>query len=88
MPRKPSSSSRPARLPKPIRAAREFHRLAKSEPRIDKAFAPFLGQAYNLKAVGDYETGPDSNIPLERSAAALETATRFVACIAELLATS
>ena len=66
----------------------EFHRLAKREPRIDKAFAPFLGQAYNLKAVADYETGPDSNIPLERSAAALETATRFVACIAELLAIS
>jgi len=65
-----------------------FHRLAKCEPRIDKAFAPFLGQAYNLKAVAAYETGPDSNIPPERSAAALETATRFVACIAELLTTA
>jgi predicted ATP-grasp superfamily ATP-dependent carboligase len=38
-----------------------------------------------LKAVADYETGPDSDIPPERSAAALETATRFVDCIAGLL---
>ena len=66
----------------------EFHRLAQREPRLDRAFASFLGQAYNLKAVADYETGPDSDIPPERSAAALETATRFVACIAELLGAS
>ena len=66
----------------------EFHRLAQCEPRLDKAFAPFLNQAYNLKAVADYETGPDSDIPPERSAAALETATRFIDGIAELLAPS
>lgn len=63
---------------------REFHRLAQLELRIDKYFAPFLNQAYNLKAVADYETGPDSDIPPERSAAAIETATRFVDCIAGL----
>jgi uncharacterized protein (UPF0332 family) len=63
----------------------EFHRLAREEPRIDKAFPPFLTQAYNLKAVADYETGPDSDIPPERSAAAIETAARFVDCIAGLL---
>ncbi len=51
----------------------------------DKAFPPFLTQAYNLKAVADYETGPDSDIPPERSAAALDTAARFVDCIAGLL---
>lgn len=66
----------------------EFHRLAQHEPGIDRAFAPFLNQAYNLKAVADYETGPDSDIPPERSAAALETATRFVDCIASLFASS
>ncbi|MCU0735024.1 MAG: HEPN domain-containing protein [Methylotetracoccus sp.] len=65
---------------------REYYRLAQAEPRIDKAFAPFLGQAYNLKAVADYETGPDSEIPPEKSAGALETATRFVDLIARLLA--
>lgn len=66
----------------------EFHRLAQHEPRLDKAFAPFLNQAYNLKAVADYETGPDSDIPPERSAVALETATRFVDGITGLLATA
>jgi hypothetical protein len=35
--------------------------------------------------VADYETGPDSEIPPERSAAALETATRFVDGIAGLI---
>ncbi|MGH8553654.1 MAG: HEPN domain-containing protein, partial [Methylococcales bacterium] len=59
----------------------EFHRLALNEPRIDKAFPPFLTQAYNLKAVADYETGPNSDIPPERSAAAIETAARFLDCI-------
>jgi uncharacterized protein (UPF0332 family) len=64
---------------------REFNRLAKDEPRIDKKFPPFLSQAYNLKAVADYETGLDSIIPLERAAAAIETATHFVDCIAGLI---
>jgi uncharacterized protein (UPF0332 family) len=63
----------------------ELHRLALNEPRIDKAFPPFLTQAYNLKAVADYETGENSDIPPERSAAAIETAARFLDCIAGLL---
>jgi uncharacterized protein (UPF0332 family) len=63
----------------------EFHRLALNEPRIDKAFPPFLTQAYNLKAVADYETGDNSDIPPERSAAAIKTAARFLDCIAGLL---
>lgn len=63
----------------------EFHRLARDEPRIDKEFPPFLSHAYNLKAVADYETGPDSDIQPERSAEAIEVATRFVDCIAGLL---
>jgi uncharacterized protein (UPF0332 family) len=63
----------------------EFHRFAQHEPRLDKSFPAFLNQAYNLKAVADYETGPDSEIPPERSAAAIETATRFVDCLAGLI---
>ena len=66
----------------------EFHRLARNEPRIDPSFPPFLNRAYNLKAVADYETGPDSDIPPEHSAEAIETAARFVECIAGLLACS
>lgn len=63
----------------------EFHRLAKDEPRIASSFPPFLNHAYNLKAVADYETGPDSDVLPERAAAALETAARFLDCIATLL---
>lgn len=48
----------------------------------------FLTQAYNLKAVADYETGPDSVVLPERGAAAIETAGRFVDCINRLLASS
>ncbi|MGH8656180.1 MAG: hypothetical protein ACREYE_30135 [Gammaproteobacteria bacterium] len=47
----------------------------------------FLSQAYNLKAVADYETGPDSMVPLQRAAAAIETAGRFIDCIAGLIET-
>ena len=60
----------------------EFSRLAKEEPRLDKSFSNFLAHAYTLKEVADYEMGPGSDIPPERSAAAIETATRFVDCIA------
>jgi uncharacterized protein (UPF0332 family) len=52
----------------------EFARLAKDDPSIDKSFSVFLTQAYNLKAVADYETGPHSLLPPERAAAAIETA--------------
>lgn len=64
---------------------REFNRLARDETSIDKSFPAFLSQAYNLKAVADYETGPDAVVPLERSAAAIETAGRFIDCIAGLI---
>ena len=46
----------------------------------------FLQQAYNLKAVADYETGPGSIVPLERVEAALAAAARFVDVVAGLLA--
>ncbi len=63
----------------------EFSRLAKEEPRLDKSFSSFLAHAYTLKEVADYEMGPNSDIPMERSAAAIETAAHFLDCIAELL---
>ena len=56
----------------------EFMRLSKD----DKLFAPdlrvFLSQAYNLKAIADYETGPGSEITTERAAGAVEMARLFV----------
>jgi uncharacterized protein (UPF0332 family) len=63
-----------------------FARLTKEEPSIDIELRRFLPQSFNLKAVADYELGPDAVIPTEQAAAAIETATRFVTCIAELLA--
>jgi uncharacterized protein (UPF0332 family) len=63
----------------------EFHRLAHNEPGMDRIFPAFLSQAYNLKAVADYELGPDADIPLDYSAKAIETARRFVECIAQLI---
>lgn len=65
----------------------QFIQLAKDEPRIDQELRRFLSQTYNLKAVADYETGPDSVVPLERAAAAIETAGRFIDCIAGLIKT-
>lgn len=64
----------------------EFARLAVNESRIDIELRRFLPQAYDLKAICDYELGPDAVVPHEKAAAAVETATRFVNCIAGLLA--
>jgi hypothetical protein len=45
----------------------------------------FLGRAYELKSLADYGTGNESNISLVTAKAAVETATRFVDCIANLI---
>ena len=37
---------------------REFGRLAKDDPHLDMDLRTFLGRAYNLKAIADYETRP------------------------------
>jgi uncharacterized protein (UPF0332 family) len=63
----------------------EFARLAVNEPRIDLELRRFLPQAYDLKAICDYELGPDAVVPHDRAADAIETAARFVDCIAGLL---
>jgi hypothetical protein len=47
--------------------------------------APFLGRAYNLKAIADYETGPGSHISAEMAREAVDNAKRFVECITGLL---
>jgi uncharacterized protein (UPF0332 family) len=67
---------------------REFTRLAKDEPGIDKALPPFLSQAYNMKAIADYDTTPGSFISPGHATAAIETATRFVESIRRVLTPS
>lgn len=63
----------------------EFLRLTKNDPRVDTKLRGFLSQAYNLKAIADYETGPGSAVSAERAREAVETAKRFVAHVATLV---
>jgi uncharacterized protein (UPF0332 family) len=63
----------------------EFARLVRDDPRVDSELRAFLGYAYQLKAIADYESGPGSHIKAETARAALETAQRFVSCVVGLL---
>ena len=40
----------------------EFARWAKDEPNIDIEMRAFLGRAFNLKAIADYEVGSGSKV--------------------------
>ena len=64
----------------------QFNLLTRGDERVDTELRRFLSQAYNLKAIADYETGPDAVVPLERVEAAIATATRFLNCVVRLLA--
>ncbi|HXY58942.1 MAG TPA: HEPN domain-containing protein [Methylocystis sp.] len=63
----------------------EFLRLTKTDPRVDGELRAFLGRAYDLKAIADYETGPGSKVSAESARAALKTARRFGECVTRLL---
>lgn len=79
-------SERTGRLPKTHDGvSSQFNLLTRENRVIDAELRGFLGRAYNLKAVADYETGPGSIVPPERVEAALETAIRFVDVVAGLL---
>jgi len=64
----------------------QFARLAKDEPRIDHTVAEFLDRGYELKSLADYGTGAEADITVATATAAIAMATRFVECIASLLA--
>jgi uncharacterized protein (UPF0332 family) len=64
----------------------EFQRLTKDDPTFVLDLRVFLSHAYNLKAIADYETGPDSGVSAEQAAQALAQAKRFVAHLGGLLA--
>jgi uncharacterized protein (UPF0332 family) len=63
-----------------------FARLAKDEPRLDPAFVQFLANAYDLKSLADYADRRAQRVSTEDADLAIETAERFVATIATLLA--
>ena len=77
-----------ARTGRTAKTHRGVHRilsqLGRTEPPL-AALALFLSQAYNMKPLADYELGPGSDVPLDRASAAIETAERFIGCIAGIL---
>ncbi len=56
----------------------EFARLVKEDPHFDSGLRAFLGRAYNLKAVADYESGPGSKVSYAQATEAIKAAGRFV----------
>lgn len=63
----------------------QFLRLVAGEPGITDELRQFLSEGYKLKAVADYEIGPEAILPLEEAAAAVETAGRFLDAVTRLL---
>ncbi len=63
----------------------QFNLLTRGDERVDTELRRFLSHAYSLKAIADYETGPDAAVPPERVEAAIGTATRFLDCVAQVL---
>ena len=64
---------------------RELARLTKDDPSFDLNLRAFLGHAYNLKAIADYETGPGSEVSREQAADAIAEGKRFVDRMAEMI---
>ncbi len=62
----------------------ELHRLIKDDPSFDLGLRAFLGGTYSLKAIADYETGPDSEVSPELASDAISEGKRFVARIIEM----
>lgn len=64
----------------------EFNRLARAEARIPRDLVRFLASSYQLKTVADYGIGDAMDtVSASEAAAAIETADRFIACIAVLI---
>lgn len=63
----------------------ELYRLTKGSSLLDPEMQSFLFPNYNLKAIADYEIGPDAEVSAVRDNLAVEQAMRFVAHIETLL---
>lgn len=59
--------------------------LTRGDLRFDPELRGFLSRAYDLKAIADYETGLEAEIPVDRAEAAIALATRFVEGVVRLL---
>jgi uncharacterized protein (UPF0332 family) len=63
----------------------ELHRLTRDDPSFDLDLRAFLGRAYSLKAIADYEMGPGSEVTIEQARHAIATAIRLVDVVASLV---
>jgi uncharacterized protein (UPF0332 family) len=63
-----------------------FARLARDEPRIDRAHTRFLAQAYKVKETADYGIGPEAIVTAAEAQETIVAAANLVECIAEILA--
>lgn len=59
----------------------EFARLAKGDAKIDKSLLPFLGRAYDYKAISDYEVGELAQVYIDDALDVINGAADFVSCI-------
>jgi uncharacterized protein (UPF0332 family) len=57
----------------------ELYRMTKDSADLDPDLRAFLSRGYDLKAVADYEIGPDAQTSPEEARIALLQAKRFVA---------
>jgi uncharacterized protein (UPF0332 family) len=63
----------------------QFLKLVADEPQIGADLRRFLSEGYKLKAIADYETGPDAVVPLDQAEAAIEKAGMLIELVAEFL---
>jgi uncharacterized protein (UPF0332 family) len=63
----------------------EFARLVKDEPSFDIELRGFLGRAYNLKTIADYEAGSGAKVSHEQAAEAIVSARVFITAIETLI---
>ena len=61
----------------------QLARLTRNEPRLGLELRQFL--AHDIKSIADYGLGPDTDVPLDRAGAAIDTAEQFVDRVTELL---
>ena len=59
----------------------EFLHLTKNDSRFTPEQRIFLSQAYNFKAIADYDTGPGSELSAAKAIAAVKGAREFVAVV-------
>ena len=66
----------------------ELAHLVKDDPRFDIDVRTFVGRAYNLKAIADYETGSEAKVTEAQAAESIDEAQRFFAAVESVIRAS